>query len=56
VPHGTTTSIEQTIRILYLEEFIPTRRNNDGVLGIGRESDTRNPLGVSTFDVVFTFT
>lgn len=31
----------------YLDEFVPTRRNDDRVLGVGAESHTGDPFGVS---------
>lgn len=31
----------------YLDELVPAGGDNDGVLGVGREADARNPLGVA---------
>lgn len=31
----------------YLDELVPARGDNDGVLGVGREADAGNPLGVA---------
>ena len=31
----------------YLDELVPARGDNDGVLGVGGEADARNPLGVA---------
>lgn len=31
----------------YLDELVPTGGDNDGVLGVGAESDARNPLSVA---------
>ena len=30
-----------------LDKLVPTSRNNDGVLGVGREAHARNPLSVA---------
>lgn len=34
-------------RKTYLDELVPARGDNDGVLGVGREADARHPLGVA---------
>lgn len=31
----------------YLDKLVPARGDNDGVLGVGRETDARDPLGVA---------
>lgn len=31
----------------HLDELVPTGRDDDGVLGVGREPDARDPLGVA---------
>ena len=31
----------------YLDELVPSGRDDDGVLGVGREADARDPLGVA---------
>ena len=31
----------------HLDELVPTRGDNDGVLGVGREPDAGDPLGVA---------
>ncbi len=31
----------------YLDELVPARGDNDGVLGVGREADAGHPLGVA---------
>lgn len=36
-PHGRT----------YLDKLVPAGGDNDGVLGVGREADARDPLGVA---------
>lgn len=33
--------------VTYLDELVPTSRNDDGVLGVGREANARDPLGVA---------
>lgn len=37
----------RSIIFTYLDELIPARRDNDGVLGVGAEAHARNPLGVA---------
>ena len=40
--------------VVYLDELVPSRGNNNGILGKGRESDAWDPFGVSLFlDGVF---
>lgn len=39
--------LEQIFPKTYLNELVPARGDNDGVLGVGREAHARNPLGVA---------
>lgn len=47
IPHATHTVQRKCIIFTYLDELIPARRDNDGVLGVGAEANARNPLGVA---------
>ena len=41
----------------HLDDLVPTSGNNDGVHGVGRESNARDPLGVAVLgDVELAFT
>lgn len=37
----------QPHRKTYLDELVPAGGDNDGILGVGREADAGNPLGVA---------
>ena len=39
--------MELKIVYTHLDELVPTSRDDDGVLGVGREADARDPLGVA---------
>lgn len=42
--------------IIYLDDAIPSSRNNDGVGVVGRETNAAHPVGVTfLLDRVFTF-
>jgi hypothetical protein len=36
-----------SVKMTYLNELVPSSRDDDGVLGVGAESDARHPLGVA---------
>lgn len=35
------------IKTTYLDELVPAARDDDGVLGVGAETDARDPFGVA---------
>lgn len=45
--HATDTIRRTFFIFTYLDELIPARRDNDGVLGVGAEAHARHPLGVA---------